>query len=142
MKQVRITLPEGRADVHDGVGGIHKQGQMVELPDEVADQFVAMRLAVFLDDSSRIEAERANKARADDSRIAQQRARAVQSMSVHDALPAEVRHVVHEEGDEATEDYLARLASKLHEGDMPPEGLPPKRPRGRPRKQTPEGGDV
>lgn len=137
MKTIKIALPPERKNVHDGLGGIHINGAVVELPDETADALVAMKLAAFVDASSAIDAARAHRERADIERMAQQKARARSSMAVHDSLPAEVRVAVHELGDDVTEDYLAGLNREAEEPDEPI-----KRGRGRPRKFRPEGSDA
>lgn len=140
MKTIKIVLPPERKNVHDGLGGVHVNGDVVELPDETADALVAMKLAAFADTSSAIDAAKAHKERADLERMAQQKARARSSMAVHDSLPADVRAAVHEHGDDVTEDYLAGIARE-HESETLP-GLPEPRRRGRPRKIRPEGGDA
>lgn len=139
MKLIKVTLPKGRHNVHDGLGGVHQDGAVVDLPDETADALVSMKLAVFADESSRLEAERAHKARADDARLAEQKHRSRQAMSVHDALPPEVRAAVHEHGDDVTENYLAGLAKDEDSGVLP--GLPAPRRRRQPKTRS-EGGDV
>jgi hypothetical protein len=129
MKTVKITLTGKKKPIHDGVGGVHSDGAIVELPDAIADQFVAIKVAVFVGDMSSIAAIAANKERADESRIAQIKARASRAMQIHDALPADVRQAVHEDGDEVTERYLAGI----DDADASV-AEPIKRPRGRPRK--------
>lgn len=138
MKTIKIVLPPSRKNVHDGLGGIHVNGDVVELPDETADALVAMKLAAFADASSAIDAERAHKERAEIERMAQQKARARSAMAVHDALPAEVRVAVHELGDDVTEDYLAGL----ERDDSEPAPSKPNRRQRRMMQQKPEGGDV
>lgn len=137
MKTIKIALPPERKNVHDGLGGIHINGAVVELPDETADALVAMKLAAFADASSAIDAAKAHKERADIERMAQQKARARSAMAVHDALPAEVRVAVHELGDDVTEDYLAGLEREYESAPSKPN-----RRQRRMMQQKPEGGDV
>lgn len=132
MKTVKMTLTGKKKPVSDGLGGRHADGAVVQLPDDVADQFVAMKVAVFVDGSSSIEAAEANKQRQAEAIMAQRKAMAARAMAIHDALPADVRQAVHEDGDEVTERYLAHLSSV--EGADVVEALPIKRKRGRPRK--------
>ena len=144
MKSVRITLAgTGRVDLHDGIGGVHLDGHMVELPDEIADAFVAAKLAVFLDGSSAIEAGKLAKERAEAHAVAEQKRRAEQMMHLHDNLPKEVRELAAEHGDDVVEDFLAEQV-RLAQVHASPRALdaaiegddidPPKRRRGRPRK--------
>ena len=139
MKTVKITLgdPPGR-QVHDSEGRKHADGTIVTLSDADADLFVSRRLAVFVDESSRIEAERANRERHEAGRLAQQKRRSEQAMMVHDSLPAEVRAVVHEMGDEVTETYLAGLARE----DDEPKPAKLNRKQRRMMARGIEGGDV
>ena len=131
MKTVKMVLTGKKKPIADGIGGKHADGAVVSLPDAIADQFVASKLAVFVDGSSSIEAAAANKVRRDEAVMAQRKAMAMRAMQIHDNLPADVRSQVHEAGDEATERYLAHLSSI--EGDDV-DAAPVKRKRGRPRK--------
>ncbi len=138
MKTIKIVLPPERKNIHDGIGGVHVNGDVVTLPDETADALVALKFAAFADASSALDAAKAHEARAEAARMAQQKARARAAMAVHDSLPEQVRAAVHEHGDDVTEDYLAGIA---RESETLP-GLPEPRRRGRPRKIRPEGGDA
>ncbi len=130
--QIDLTARPTMNPISDGIGGQHKHGAVVELPDEIADALIGLKAAFPVDGSSLIEAKEAAKQRLADDLMAQQHAAAKRSMNLHDNLPAEVRAAVHEHGDEVTETYLA----SLQEQDAQPSPAPAqfKRPRGRPRK--------
>ena len=136
MKTVQIDLTQ-RPNMHpvsDGIGGEHKHGAIVELPDDVADALIVLKCAFPVDGSSLIGAKEAAKIKAAADIQAQIHAQAKRAMRLHDNLPAEVRAAVHEHGDEATESYLAHLQEQIEQPSINPTA-PFKRPRGRPRKQ-------
>lgn len=161
MKTVKIKLDHtAREDIHDGIGGIHLHDAVVKLPADVADQFVALGFAMFLDGSSAIKAREEQKA-VNIARVQEiVKARAEQSSTIYDEMPPEWRKRVQEEGDGVIEDYLASRPSMPLEEYEAAEGEPfverrdaemnaelmeqPKRKRGRPPKlkPTPEGGET
>jgi hypothetical protein len=116
MKTIQVKLDHTtRSDLHDGLGGVHKHGAVVSLPDDIADQLVAAKLAIFLDGSSAIKATAANKA-AQEARIqAARQHSAKMRMELYDTLPKEVRARADEEGDSVIEDYLSSLPSQTIE---------------------------
>lgn len=144
MKTVQIDLSQraNKSPVSDGVGGKHAHGAVVQLPADVADALIGLKVAFPVDGSSLIEAQRKAKEQAEINRLAEQRAAAARRMQLHDNLPPDVRAAVHEFGDEATEAYLAHLQQQEAEAErarveafnQPPAHLAPRR-RGRPRKQ-------
>lgn len=118
MKVVHIKLAETtRKDLHDGLGGVHKDGDIVKLPDDVADLFVSLKLATFVDGNSELKVHQQSAARAEAERIALQKRRSEQAMKLHDNLPAEVR-IAAKEDPEVVEDYLEGLTKKF-EAAMP-----------------------
>ena len=133
MKTIQIDLSsrDNQNPVHDGIGGQHAHGAVVELPDEVADALIGLKCAFPVDGSSLIAAQQAAKEQRERQRLAQERAAAVSRMRLHDELPPEVRALVHEHGDEATEAYLAQ--QQAHDEQPAPDQVLKRRP-GRPRK--------
>lgn len=110
MKTVKFDLskrPRPDMPVSDGRGGNHAHNSIAELPDDVADEMIALGCAYPVDGSSLISAKQRGEEKRAADMIAVQKARAIQAMRLHDNLPAEVRAAVHEFGDEATESYLA-----------------------------------
>ena len=87
MKAVRIIAPE----VHDGLGGVHKAGDIAVLPAEVAQIFIEKNCGVEASDVEYAEAIAKAEAVLDDKRMAENKAAAVQRMRVHDAMPPDVR---------------------------------------------------
>ena len=128
MKTVKFDLSKrAKPDqpVHDGVGGVHAHDSIAELPDDVANEMIALGCAFPVDGSSLISAKQRGEEKRAADMIAQQKARAVQAMRLHDNLPAEVREAVHEFGDEATESYLAHQQETQASEPFPDE--PPQR---------------
>lgn len=119
MKTVQIDLSQrtNKSPVSDGIGGKHAHGAVVQLPDEVADALIGLKVAFPVDGSSLIEAQRKAKEQAEVNRLAEQRAAAARRMALHDNLPPDVRAAVHEHGDEATEAYLAHLQQQEAEAE-------------------------
>jgi|GEM_PF-6650542 len=121
-KVVRILC----AEFHDGLGGVHKQGDVVELPADVA--FVGLsRKKVELVEPEDVrehirKAEEDMKAR----HLAEQQALSAKRMRLFDALPPEVRAAARETGEEAVDDYIATLTPTVEQ---------PKKRRGRPPRQ-------
>lgn len=137
MKKIRITLEgTGRTDVHDGLGGVHKHGHIIEVPDDVANAFVAAKLAVIADGSSTITAIAEHKEAVSTQQMQAEKARAEAAMRTFDRLPPEVREVAREDGDAVIEDHIASdgSAGPMVEYDM--DTMEPKRKRGRPRKEA------
>lgn len=113
MKVIQIKLAgTNRQEVHDGLGGIHKEGDLVKLPDETADILVGAKLAIFVDGNSELKVHQQSKERADQERLALQKRRSEQAMKLHENLPPEVR-LASQENPEAVEDYLADLTAKF-----------------------------
>jgi hypothetical protein len=129
-----------RKDWHDGVGGVHRHGDIVHLPDEAADAAIAAKAAVAAagsDAESYQLVKKREEARQEAARIASQQYMAQQRMAVYDALPADVRAAVHENGDEVVEAYIAeqqQAAAAEAEQEAIAEIVPERRKRGRPRK--------
>lgn len=128
-KPVRITAEE----VHDGLGGVHKRGDVVEFERELADLIVSKGMGVVLGDGDyRAEIARADdmaKARDAANRAADLKAQAERRMRVYDELPSAVREMAQEHGDEVVDEFL--------KPDDPLEQIldaaEPKRKRGLPR---------
>lgn len=120
-KVVKVIVPE----VHDGLGGVHRAGDVVELPLDVAQIFLARNCAVPVSDEDVIahvrKAEEDMRAR----HYAEQQALAAKRMRLFDSLPPDVRARARELGEEAIDDYIGSLTPKAEQ--------PPKR-RGRPPK--------
>ena len=131
--QIDLSSRDNQNPVHDGIGGQHAHGAVVELPDEVADALIGLKCAFPVDGSSLIAAQQAAKEQRERQRLAQERAAAVSRMRLHDELPPEVRALVHEHGDEATEAYLAHQ-QELDEQPTPEQIELKRRRGGRPRK--------
>lgn len=81
FKLITILAPE----VHDGLGGIHKVGDRVTLPNDVADLFLAKKLAVLDGVVSDSKAKELTQAAEDKVRQSDQKARAEGVMRRHDA---------------------------------------------------------
>ena len=119
MKTVKISIAgTGRNDIHDGLGGVHLDGQTVTLPDDVADAFVAGKFAHFVDGSSAIKAAADAKARAEEHTLATVKQRSQQMMAIYDNLPVAVRAATQEHGDDVIEDYLT--GKMKHHGAVVP----------------------
>ena len=128
MKTVKFDLskrPRPDMPVSDGRGGNHAHNSIAELPDDVADEMIALGCAYPVDGSSLISAKQRGEEKRAADMIAVQKARAIQAMRLHDNLPAEVRAAVHEFGDEATESYLAHQQETQVSEPFPDE--PPQR---------------
>jgi len=168
--QVRIKIAHtARPDIHDGLGGVHHHGDVVELPDEVAIAFVAGGFADLIGAGSYAKVTEASKA-ADDARaLITRHASARVQQDLYDSLPPEVRALAREHGQAVVEEYLQGLPSMplaeylAHAGEpfadahdaasaevlpgLPhaaPDMPPAQKRRGRPPKikPTPEGGDA
>lgn len=151
----------GRADgslpmIHDGLGGKHAHGSVVDLPDDVAGNLISAGLghAASAEDSLKA------KAAAEEKANAARQAHAARDMALWDSLPPDVRARAAEEGDGVVEDYLAGLPQmtleEYEQADAEPfveanaarepaieaqdiieeRPQPPKKRRGRPRKNT------
>ncbi len=107
--QIDLTSRTNKSPVSDGIGGQHADGAVVELPDEVADALIGLKIAFPVDGSSLIAAQAAAKEREEADRVQRVKVTAMRQMQIHDSLPADVRALVHEHGDEVTEDYLAQV---------------------------------
>ncbi len=119
MKTIQIDLSArtNKKPISDGAGGQHADGAVVQLPDEIADALIGLKVAFPVDGSSLIAAQAAAKERAEADRVQRIKVAAMRQMQVHDSLPPEVRAMVHEHGDEVTEQYLAHVREQdaLHE---------------------------
>jgi len=124
MKAVRIIAPE----VHDGLGGVHKAGDIAVLPAEVAQIFIEKNCGVEASDVEYAEAIAKAEAVLDDKRMAENKAAAVQRMRVHDAMPADVREAAREIGDDAITTHLNEIAKAEDEARKMDE---PKKRRGK-----------
>jgi hypothetical protein len=143
-KSVRITV----RDVHDGLGGVHHHGDIVEFDAELADFLI-----------SRGQAERVQRAEVREAvanavdmsierNLREVKSQAEARQAIYDSLPPEVRALAREHGDDVVRVYL----DKLEQAERRRRGLPavathitadagfeqfddpPKRKRGRPRK--------
>ena len=101
--QIDLTSRTKKSPVSDGIGGQHADGAVVELPDEVADALIGLKIAFPVDGSSLIAAKAAAKEREKADKIQRIKVAAMRQMQLHDSLPADVRALVHEHGDEVTE---------------------------------------
>lgn len=121
-KVVRILC----AEFHDGLGGVHRLGDVVELPADVASIGLARKKVELVDREDVIEhirqAEEDMRAR----HLAEQQFLAAKRMRLFDSLPPEVRERARETGEEAVDEYIATLTPVREQ---------PKRRRGRPPKQ-------
>lgn len=103
-----IGVGPKKKPAHDGLGGKHADGAIVDLPDGTALRMIAAGTAAPVEGGA-IAIRKQAEEHSDRLRLAQQQARARQSMIVHDSMPEDVRHAVYEHGDEVTETYLAEL---------------------------------
>ena len=124
MKAVRIIVPE----VHDGLGGVHKAGDIAVLPAEIAQIFIDKNCGVEASEAEHAAAIAKAEAALDDRRMAENKAAAVQRMRVHDAMPSDVREAAREIGDDAITLHLNEIA-KADEAARKKEG--PKKRRGK-----------
>lgn len=110
-KVVKVIVPE----VHDGLGGVHRAGDVVELPLDVAQIFLARNCAVPVSDEDVIahvrKAEEDMRAR----HYAEQQALAAKRMRLFDSLPPDVRARARELGEEAIDDYIGSLTPKAEQ---------------------------
>jgi hypothetical protein len=120
-KVVRILSHE----LHDGLGGVHKQGDVVELPAEVAYVAIGRHMAELVDSEAIIEHVRQAEEDMRARHLAEQQALSAKRMRLFDSLPPDVRARARELGEEAVDDYIATLLPKAEQ---------PKRRRGRPPK--------
>lgn len=138
--QIDLTARTNKSPVSDGIGGQHAHGAVVELPDEIADALIGLKIAFPVDGSSLIAAKAAAKEREEAERVQRVKVAAMRQMQLHDSLPAEVRALVHEHGDEVTEQYLAHKQAEEEASARPMYPIQqiypadPVRRRGRPRK--------
>ena len=124
MKTVKFDLskrPRPDMPVSDGRGGTHAHDSIVELPDDVADEMIALGCAYPVDGSSYISAKQRGEEKRAADLIAEQKQVSMRAMRLHDNLPADVREAVHEHGDEATEAYLAHQQEALLSEPFPDE---------------------
>ena len=141
---LKITLPDHMADIHDGLGGVHRNGAIVCLPAPIADAFLAKKLAMPADGSMVAQAQKQAEERRAEAIHAEQKARSAAAMNLHDNLPPEVRQAAAEHGDEVVQEYLANQAQLAEEFEqaMQPAKLNRKQRRAmRVVPSTPEGGD-
>lgn len=108
LTTLRILVPE----VHDGLGGIHRAGDIVALPKDVADVFLTRNLAALADSSDTKAAEAKAKQVEIERQHADMKSRAESAMRLHDALPADLRSVVNEHGNAALDAILKEAAEK------------------------------
>lgn len=120
-KVVRILCSE----FHDGLGGVHKQGDIVELPADVAMVGLSRRMVELVDSEAIIEHVRKAEEDMRARHLAEQQALAAKRMRLFDSLPPEVRERARECGEEAIDEYIGTLTPKEEQ---------PKRRRGRPPK--------
>jgi hypothetical protein len=121
-KVVRILC----AEFHDGLGGVHRAGDIVELPADVALVGLSRKKVELVDPEAIVEHVRQAEEDMRARHLAEQQALAAKRMRLFDNLPPEVRAKVREVGEEAVDEYIASLT---------PRAEPPKRRRGRPPKQ-------
>lgn len=120
-KVVRILCPE----FHDGLGGVHKFGDVVELPLDVALVGLSRKKVELVEREDIIEHVRKAEEDMRARHLAEQQVLAAKRMRLFDALPAEVRAVAREHGDEAVDAFLSADLQRAE----------PKKRRGRPPKQ-------
>ena len=92
FKQVRIIA----AEVHDGLGGVHRAGETPTLPSDVADVLIGLGRCSALGDVDHAEVEKAGR-EADQARVLDlQKQRADAVMKHHDNLSADERVASHD----------------------------------------------
>ena len=92
FKQVRIIA----AEVHDGLGGVHRAGETPTLPSDVADVLIGLGRCSAVGDVDHAELERAGR-EADQARVLDlQKQRADAVMKHHDNLSADERVASHD----------------------------------------------
>lgn len=95
MRAIRITVPE----VHDGLGGVHRSGDVVSLPDDITVILVEqLKRAVYADGDEVAAAEKRATELEDARRHAELEAGARSRMQAYDTLPPEVRKEIQETG--------------------------------------------
>jgi hypothetical protein len=122
-KVIKITVPE----VHDGLGGVHKAGDVVALPADVAAIFIERNCGVPATDADRDQAITQAEQDADQRRLDLLKASAVARMQVFDMMPPNVRDAAREQGDDAITEHMNEIVKAEEK----------KRGRGRPRKVQP-----
>ena len=122
-RAVRITTRE----VHDGLGGVHTEGQIVSLPLDICEIFIARKLAEYVTDDVAGQAVKDAKEDAHQRNLEMLASSARARMSIYDAMPPEVREGAREHGDEAIHAHLHPI--------QPTPDAPTGRKRGRPRRQ-------
>jgi hypothetical protein len=125
MQAVKIIV----AEVHDGLGGVHHAGDVVALPDDVVQVFLARHLAIPADAIDVSGAIHRAKIAESERLAAELKANAVQRMRTFDEMPPDVRAQARELGDDAITEHLNKIAQA--------EDAPVKRRPGRPRKERP-----
>ena len=100
IKIIKDRVGDGVAGVHDGLGGKHYVGDVVELPQEVADAFIAKGFAVFADVGDFAAAKERAEALDADRRQAMNKAAATARQRGFDDAPPEIRALAREHGDD------------------------------------------
>lgn len=121
-KVVRILSHE----FHDGLGGVHKQGDIVELPADVAMVGLSRRMVELVDSEAIIEHVRKAEEDMRARHFAEQQALAAKRMRLFDSLPPDVRARARELGEEAIDEYIGTLTPKAEQPKPRRRGRPPK----------------
>lgn len=154
-RRIQITISHTpHASMSDGCGNNVKHGQIVTVPNAVADAFIAKGFARPAEDGVIVaKAEAEAKAAMEERVLANRKQAADLRMTLWDSLPAEIRAKANEEGDSVIHDYLEGLPSMpLEQYEAAPgepfieardQAEPAKKRRGRPPKlkTSPEGSD-
>ena len=122
-RAVKITTRE----VHDGLGGVHTEGQIVSLPLDICEIFITRNLAVYVTEDVADKAVKNAKEDAHQRNLELLAASARARMQIFDAMPADVREAAREHGDEVINAHLHPI--------QPTPDAPTGRKRGRPRRQ-------
>ena len=140
VKAIRIIVPEA----HDGLGGIHRQGDVVSLPDDVTQVFLDRKIAVEASEVDFKQAKALAAKREDDQRAAELHGAAKARMSHYDSLPPDVRQELQETDAPVHEAVVKHLADEpvvdeWDEHELTVEDAEPERPkRGRKKRKADE----
>lgn len=138
MKAIRIIAPE----VHDGLGGIHRQGDVVSLPDDVTKVFLERGVAVVASEVDFKQAKELARQHEDDRRAAELHGQARARMGQFDNLPPEVRDALRETDGSVHEAAVKHLAAPeiiTDEWDDPDFAEPEPEPEDDPRPSKKRG---
>lgn len=134
MKAIRIIVPEA----HDGLGGVHHEGDVISLPADVTAIFIERGVAVEATEVDAKQAKALAAKREDDQRAAELEGSAKARMRGFDELPKEVRDTLNENDGSVHAALVEHLAvdeeaefDGIEDGDPEPETPRPRRGRRR-----------